>query len=162
MLPLIRVLRECSGRGQEGAARALEKLASHKDAATTIIKEGELSAFLSSLDSGNEQTQLHGVRTLFLLRGVDSVVNSEIVTTGGFDYSCVDDTACPQKWHATASDCDPPPNTGLTDSIDSDAELWTKQSLTYCTLYCELDEAALAEWTSRFWCHELQNLGKLH
>eukprot|EP00803_Ostreobium_quekettii_P007334 evm.model.scf_2083.2 EVM.evm.TU.scf_2083.2 scf_2083:17341-27167(-) len=83
VLPLIRVLRECPGRGQEGAARALEKLASHKDAANTIIAEGELSAFLSALDSGNEQTQLHGVRTLFLLRGVDTVVHSQIVATGG-------------------------------------------------------------------------------
>lgn len=84
VLPLIRVLRECPGRGQEGAARALEKLASHKDAANTIIAEGELSAFLSALDSGNEQTQLHGVRTLFLLRGVDAVVHSQIVATGGW------------------------------------------------------------------------------
>ncbi|CAD7696453.1 unnamed protein product [Ostreobium quekettii] len=83
VLPLIHVLRECPGRGQEGAARALEKLASHKDAANTIISEGQLSAFLSALDSGNEQTQLHGARTLFLLRGVDTVVHSQIVATGG-------------------------------------------------------------------------------
>ncbi|GMH35458.1 hypothetical protein BSKO_03326 [Bryopsis sp. KO-2023] len=81
--PLLKVLREGGARGQEGASCALEKLASHKEAATESVQGGHLQAFLAALDTGNDRTQHYIIRTLFLLRGVDVVVQDQLLTHGG-------------------------------------------------------------------------------
>lgn len=84
--PLLTVLGEGGPRSQEGAACALQKLASHKDAATEIVNGNHLSSFLVALDKGTDKAQVYVTSSLFLLRGVDVIVQEQLLENGKQTY----------------------------------------------------------------------------